>query len=209
MINLAPITSGGLPLESMLLLPRPNEWQGETVEWRVHEPVMPVFLGSVSVDVEARLMLFGLRYKLSEAVLSENFRDDAHFIEFVVAINEERTGWTLHRLSQRTSVTYSDSNDTKDYQRIGAIRKPERLSISGAPKWMNKSDAVWPTTRGEPMTFVGQLQVLESDLAKRYFTWDLAIYLFQSGAGGTRTYKVLTQEIGEQSIDEHYANEGL
>jgi hypothetical protein len=99
-----------------LMVGRPNSWQGMSVEWLSEREPAPVFLGQFSIpnnNVMDYVYLFGARYNLSEALLGGQSLGAGYFVEYFVASNRSKGGWRLHRLLQRQSVTFSESDEKK------------------------------------------------------------------------------------------------
>jgi hypothetical protein len=147
--------------------------------------------------------LMGARYDLAEALVGGDARGDGYFLEYFVA--EQTTGrWSLHRLLQSVSVTSSERDEKADYVPAVDVRDPRSLSLGEPPKW-KVSEAVWPTSDGKPMTFLGQLELPDSELTRRLLTWEITLFLFANGA--ELQFKVVEQDTTAQTAEDHYRHE--
>jgi hypothetical protein len=194
------------PIEG-LIPDRPVSWQGMDVAWASEAKPVPVYLGRFPVRRSRGLddvHLLGARYELTEAVVGGDAFGDGYFLEYFVA--EQTTGrWSLHRLLQSVSVTYSEGDEEADYMPAVDVRDPRAFALADPPKW-KVSAAVWPTSDGKPMTFLGQVELPDTELTRRLLTWETALFLFASGDMELQ-FKVVEQDTTAQSAEEHYRQE--
>ena len=177
------------------------------VEWTSNEGAVPVHLAHFRFarhDDSVDCHLFGARYSLAEAVVGGDSVGSGYFIEYVVAEQSE-SAWTLHRLVQRASVTYSEREEQADYIPATDIRNPAELSVQQPPVW-KAEDAIWPKCAGMPMTFLGQINLPETEMTRELLTWGLDVYLFVGMTDGLH-FKVVEQDVTEQTAEEHYEEE--
>ena len=185
---------------------RPASWQGMDVAWASDAKPVPVYLGRFPLrhlkDLDD-VHLMGARYELAEALVGGDALSDGYFLEYFVA--EQRSGrWSLHRLLQSVSVTYSEGDEKADYVPAVDVRDPRALSLGEPPEW-KVSEAVWPTSDGKPMIFLGQVELPDSELTRRLLTWGITLFLFANGA--ELEFKVVEQDTTSQTAEEHYRNE--
>lgn len=194
------------PIEG-LIPDRPVSWQGMDVAWASDAKPVPVYLGRFPVRHSRGLdevHLMGARYELTEALVGGDALGDGYFLEYFVA--EQTTGhWSLHRLQQSVSVTYSECDEEADYVPAVDVHDPSAFALAEPPKW-NVSSAVWPTSDGTPMMFLGQLELPDSELTRRLLTWETALFLFASGDRELQ-FKLVEQDTTAQSAEEHYRHE--
>jgi hypothetical protein len=198
-------STADLPSIEELIADRPSSWQGMDVAWASDAKPVPVYLGRFPVrhlqDLED-VHLMGARYDLTEALVGGDALGDGYFLEYFVA--EQTTGrWSLHRLLQSVSVTYSERDEKADYVPAVDVRDPRSLSLGEPPKW-KVSEADWPTLDGKPMTFLGQVELPDSELTRRLLTWEITLFLFAGAA--ELEFKVVEQDTTAQTADEHYRN---
>jgi hypothetical protein len=114
-------------------------------------------------------------------------------------------GWNVHRLLQRGhSVVYFDGEEeTEDRVPAAEIDDPIGLSIHEPPAW-KLWVANWPTCDEKPMGFVGQVNPPENDVTRELLNWLCTIYLFCSTSDAGTRYKIVDQDRGAQTAEEHY-----
>ena len=60
------------------------------------------------------------------------------------------------------------------------------------------------------MRFIGQVELPENEVTRTQLTWDVRIYFFWLPTeDGDDCFKIVEQQTGEQTIEEHYRDEGL
>lgn len=197
------------PIED-LIFGRPTSWQGLPIEWSSGEDPLPVFLaqfivGGVGCE-EEMVYLFGARYSLSEALVGGESLGDGHFVEYFVVKKGSNCCWTVHRLLQRESVTFSEWDERQDYLPAMDVADPVALSSHDPPAW-DATEAVSPTFRGEPMHFLGQIEIPETDITRTRFTWGVTAYLFRLRVGEEDCFTIVEHETEAQSAEEHYESE--
>ena len=199
-----------LPPIHELVVGKPARWQGMPVEWSSQADPVPVYIARFAVpegSAEAGdVYLFGARHELSEALVGGESFGEGNFVEFFVATEASGGGWRLQRLLQQESVTYSESEEEGDYVFVEEISDPAALSIHEPPAW-DATEADWPTYRGRPMRFIGQVALPETDLTRTLLTWGITVYLFGARANGHTSFKIVRQKTEAQSAKQHYADE--
>ena len=198
-----------LPPVDELIDDRPTRWLGMPVQWTRSSRPVPVFLRKfdLAAESEAReVYLFGARHPISDALVGgESFGDEGFFIEYFAIDANPAGGWAVHRLLQRGhSVVYSDRDEeTEDYVPAAEIDDPIGLSIHEPPAW-KLWVANWPTCNEKPMRFVGQVKPPENDVTRELLNWLCTIYLFCSTSDAGTRYKIVDQDRGAQTAEEHY-----
>ena len=81
----------------------------------------------------------------------------SYFVEYAVV---EFPSETTHWLKQRNSTTYSSLDEKKDHIAAAEIKRVAELSLAPPPRW-KQSEAEWATHQGQPMRFVGQIDLPE------------------------------------------------
>jgi hypothetical protein len=207
-INKLPDDSMIPPIDT-LLKGRPDAWQGLPIDWSCASDPVPVYLARfrTSKDLAVpNVFLFGARYNLVEALLEGESLGAGNFVEYFVVCGRPEASWSLHRLLQRQSVTFSEVDEAKDYVPADTVTNLSNLVVHRLPCWESESDAAWPTNHGKPMIFLGQIALPETKLTRALFTWGISVYLFWS-PNGRDSFKVITQASGVQTADEHYESE--
>ncbi len=154
------------------------------------------------------VFLVGRRYELNRVSPLPPELVGANFVEFsVLHESEVPAEWTTHRLAQHENVPYSDG-EFREYDVLPArsIKNPASLCLTSPPVWKTEA-ALWPTELGQPMMFVGQVTVVENEVAKACFTWDISVFLFHGAATGQHRFQVVTQDLLLQTASEHYRSE--
>lgn len=186
---------------------RPNSLFGMKVEWSSHEPVIPLLLACFSTqagkapDDTNAVFLFGACYGAVGALLDGTAMPaDTRFVEYFVARHTRSKSGKVARLTQQHSDTYSSTDESDDYKPARSIRSVASLSVHHPPRWKSAA-AIWPTYRGSPMKFLGQVPLHESELTRRFFRWDINVYLFWDA--NADVFKVVDQEMELQTEDDH------
>ena len=185
-------------------------WKDYTIKWLDGLEVPPVFLGQFRIPPhEDRagcldVFLFGFRLELDRAAFSDFPVPDCHFVEYaVVELPSRKTHW----LSQRMyNTTYSSLFEKKDCMPATQVKRVGELSLDRRPRW-KKSEAEWATYQGQPMKFVGQIDLPENNVTRKFLTWDKSVFVFWQPSCADSVYKITTQSISAQTAEEHYAME--
>ncbi len=198
-----------LPPVLELISDRPTTWLGMPVEWmRASRPV-PVFIRRFDLPADfgaSEVYLFGARHPIADAVVGgESFGDEGFLIEYFAIDQNPSGGWNVHRLRQRGhSVVYSDRDEhEQDCVPAKEIADSIGLSIHKPPAW-KLWVADWPTCDGKPMRFVGQVKPPENDVTRELLNWLCTVYLFCSTSEAGTRYKIVDQDRGAQTAEEHY-----
>lgn len=209
MKSIRPVVVGTVvpPIASLISV-RPSSWLGMRIGWTSESAPVPVFLSRLhGADVVgAELYVFGARYELSDALIDGQSLGAGYFIEFFVVWEEAPGRWTVRRLLQHQSITFSETGESGDYIAAEDIRDQMLLCSRELPIWKT-SEAVWPTCGDRPMKFVGQFSLPDTKVARDLFTWGENIYLFWAQTGSSVVFKIVEQEADFQTADEHYASE--
>jgi hypothetical protein len=151
--------------------------------------------------------LLGIRYDLQHARSGGSALGHGFFVEYLILQTPVDGQHKLQRLVQQGSVTYSPLAEGKDYRRCAALRSGDAQRLHHRPRWESPDDAVWPTLAGKLMSFVGQMTLPDTPTTRKHLTWGVTVYLFVGRDGDDRLFKVVEQEVGEQSAVQHYATE--
>jgi hypothetical protein len=198
-----------LPPMQNLVSDRPASWQGLPIKWTSTNSPVPVFIERFRVPkggADDAVFLLGARYSLLEALVGGESLGDGHFVEYFVATKHSDRAWAVHRLLQRQSVTFSETEEREDYFPALEIDDPRALSLGPPPDW-EETEAIWPTCTGAPMQFVGQIDLPETTVTRELLTWGVALYLFWSQSNRDDCFKLVEQETDAQTVEEHYKSE--
>lgn len=188
---------------------KPTRWMAMALEWPSDEPPTPVYIGELPQALAPEMLhVLGVRYDLDGVMRGGERLPPGFFVEYLV-VEERAVGpWTLHRLSQSASPTYSEHEEPDDLVRARSVKRPAEFSLGVPPRW-KASEAWWPTMRGKPMIFHGQLELRDSKVARQHLSWGFALFLFSANDGESRSYKIVEQDLNSQSASDHYAEEVL
>jgi hypothetical protein len=100
---------------------------------------------------------------------------------------------------QREGVKYFEADDHDDHAPAGQI---DHVKLS-----LGHPGGGMANHLRNPMLFVGQTRLPENDVTRARLTWDTSLYLFWLRIEGRDHYKLVEQNVGEQSVDDHYAPE--
>lgn len=198
------MTTDGRPLPPVteLITTRPDSWLGRPVSWLNDAPPAPAFIRAFVLPGQGReVYLFGAKYELAEATVGGRSLGTGHFEEYFVVTGEQGQ-WRTHRLLQRGRVTFSETSEKKDYVPATNVHGTR----GSAPSW-KASQAVWPVSAGSPMSFVGQAALVENETTRAFLTWGINVFLFWSEEAGEDRFKIVTQELELQTLDDHYRAE--
>jgi hypothetical protein len=197
-----------LPPADELITERPATLSGFPVEWTRPSRPVPVFIRAFDLQRDAKgdkVYLFGARHPMGDCLIDgESWGDDGFFMEYY-AIDERPTdGWNVQRLRQRGHVVYSDRDeDQPDCIPAKEVDDPVGLSIQKPPAW-KLWVADWPTCDGKPMLFLGQVKPPKNEVTEELLEWVCTLYLFCAEAAEGMRFKLVTQDRGAQTAEEHY-----
>ena len=189
--------------------PLPKKNSIYTIKWPKGLEIPPVFLGQFRIppgqDRSGPLdvYVFGFRLDFDRAAFSDFPVPHVYFVEYAVV---EFPSETTHWLKQRNSTTYSSLDEKKDHIAAAEIKRVAELSLAPPPRW-KQSEAEWATHQGQPMRFVGQIDLPENDVTRKFLTWDKSVFVFWQPIRAGSVYKITTQSISAQTAEEHYAME--
>jgi len=195
------------PVED-LVCSRPTSWSGFSIRWLTNTAPVIVFVHRFAAwgsDAPVEMFLFGARYDLSEVELEGATLGPGHFVEYVVASRRKGSEWSICRLLQHASPTFSDRSEKGDYVFAREMSNIAALSVARPPRW-DLSEAIWPTIDSKHMLFIGQVSLPDMPITREHLTWDVSVYLFWNRAEGRDRFKVVEQAHG-QSAEDHYATE--
>lgn len=189
--------------------PSPTKWSGMTLTWddgRVLPP--PVFIGQLTVPprdespVQQHQFVFGYRVDLAHALRDGKPLPDVYldgfFPEYAVV---EYPAGNVHWLRQRNSVTYSSTSEADDFLPAADLPDLSKLCINITPSWKT-SEANWPTHEGEPMFFVGQLDLPKNAVTQQFLTWNHSTHLFWAPSAPGSVFKITSQDAKSQTAKE-------
>lgn len=182
---------------------------GMSVEWPVDDDPILVFVDRFRSPVASSdgLFLFGARYDIAGALFEgEPLADEGWMVEFFLV--ESLTGaWRGRRLAQRGDIAFSEGDDVDGWVAATEVDQAKR-SLSAPPRWASaKSDAHWPTADGQPMVFLAQTRLPDNDVTRTLLSWNDTLYLFWLEDEGRHRFKLMEQDGGQQSVEDHYALE--
>ena len=190
--------------------PLPEKNSIYTIKWPKGLKIPPVFLGQFRVpsdeDCSALLdvYVFGFRLDFDRAEFSDFPVPNSYSVEYAVV---EFPSGTTHWLRQwKDNVAYSSLYEKNDCINATEIKRVDELSLGARPRW-KKSEAEWAKYQDQPMKFVGQIDLPENDLTRKFLTWDQSTFVFWQPSGAGSVYKITTQSISAQTAEEHYAME--
>ena len=196
-----------LPPIDALISGRPESCFEMPVQWSSGRGPIPVYIAQFDAAFEGLgdLFLFGARYDTAEALFDGAPVGEGHIVEYFL-VQRATAAWRSRRLLQRGSVTYFEADEHDDHAPARQIDQA-KLSLGRPPRWESKSEAVWPSTLGNPMLFVGQTRLPDNDVTRTLLTWDVTLYLFVLRLEGTDHFKLIEQNVIEQSAEDHFAQE--
>ncbi|MBD3679221.1 MAG: hypothetical protein HUJ27_12595 [Rhodobacteraceae bacterium] len=187
---------------------RPQSWTGLELSWTTETAPEPVYIAPfwlpAEADEEREVFVFGAAHDLKEALIDGEIRDWGSFMEFS-AVAKDEGRWRLHRLIQRTGVSFSATDEFPDCTFLNDMEKSQQSWLRRPPRWQTRSSTEWPLSDGKPMTFVGQVSLPENEVTKEHLTWGSTLYLFWCPE--TDAFKIMEQKTGAQDIEDHYADE--
>lgn len=200
------------PIENLIDEP-PTSLLGMPIEWRSRPIPEPVFLRTFHLGPsgvpEDTVFLFAASYNMADVLLDgKSFGDEGFFVEYFV-IDRSGGEWVLHRLGHHgaaDSVAYAEADESGDDSpdiAASEIDDPARFALDKPPKW-KASEASWPSYRGAPMKFIGQIYLPETEVTRNSLPWGHTLYLFVANAADRRQYKIVAQETHGQTAEEHY-----
>ncbi len=182
------------PIEE-LVRGKPDSLSGLPLQWLNDSEPEPFQVRRFDVDGEP-VHLFEANYDVRRALLDGTpLGDDGHFVEYFVVTGGPEVGWAVRRLWQRGgSIAYCTAEEDEPDAVVPArqIKDATALSLGKPPAW-KRTNAWWPTLRGEPMFFVAQTD-------PGYST----PFLFTDRKG---SFKITVNDIFGQTAEEHYALE--
>jgi hypothetical protein len=176
-----------------------------SIEWLPSTPQSdPVFITAINTR-SGTACFFGVRYSLSDAVVSGKALGDGYFVEYIVT-ERGSSSWTIHRLLQRGSATFAESYERDDAIPARMVDKPSAHSLGDVPYWKT-AEAVWPTFGEVPMEFIGQVTLPDNDVTRARLTWDTTLFLFGADTTDGTVFKLVQQNLAAQTSEEHYRAE--
>jgi hypothetical protein len=193
-------------VEDALRVAPQSAW-GLPLVWRAERQSRPMYLGRVarSQGDEGPVEVFGVRYDLSDALVGDESLGEGWLVEYVLVSTTPPDQRRVLRLIQRQGVTYAASDDDADHVDAIDVADVRAHSLRQPPRWKAKA-AQWPTHRGRPMRFLGQIRVPDIAPMREHFIWDVDIFIFDTEDGAHR-FQIVQQDLAEQPAEEHYADE--
>jgi hypothetical protein len=128
---------------------------------------------------------------------------------FSVLHDALKTGDICDELEQRVVADYERAGKPKPRKQWLKERLlPEYRWLKTRPRWMD-DEGEWPAFLGQQMLFVGQTAVPDNEVAQEYSLADEMIYVFAGWSEGETEFKLLSQEVGAQTAEQHYLTEEL
>lgn len=205
-LSLEPVSDlQSLPWDCVRAVGLPTTSFGKPVEWEAGYEPQPVFIGRCAVPACGELLVFGVRYDFEWRTLPEPGK--GYFVRYIV-VQQTAEGPVAHVLGQKLSTTYQSLEETRDSVFASDLKKKDlpALCLAEAPNWKAGS-AQWPLLSGTPMHFVTQFALKESDLTRRWLTFNESVFLFWREHEGRPVFKITDQETRFQSAEDHYRAE--
>lgn len=202
-----------VPRIDEMQIPLPISCWGMVLKLSLETQPVFVFISATDLphsgDSSSVAYLFGAKYPLDNALIGgtpQPSQDAGFFLRFYVVVKENDLEDRLWTLAQLSSVTFSDQPDGKDYIHVKDLVEDDKPVVDQFPTW-KKTEAIWPTVHGKPMTFLSQSDLHNTESNKKYLTVNLCFFLFYSISDGQLRFKATTQEKNFQTARGHYAAE--
>lgn len=195
---------------AQLQLPPPTHWSRSPITLAPSPPPRLVPLGEVEQpdDEGVRLQAFAARHSLAGAVVDGVSRppdDPGYFIVFHLCrpLPDAVQVWTL---SQVASPVYADLPQKQDYLMASKVGKKGPTAQGVLPRW-KVADALWPTVDGQAMTFVSDVDLLDTPLNRAHATTGERVFWFAARTEAGWRWKAVTQAMRFQSAEDHEQQE--
>ncbi len=198
-----------VPNPSALVTTRPEAWAGFAIDWKVSVPPEIVYIGSFEGHdpLEALIVhVYGSRFERTDCVVKGLPDSDGFFIEFYVLWKQRGADWQLQRLLQRGTETHCAVFEPDDVVSPSYALRRNPHKRRRKPQWV-ASEGRWPTLNRVPMLFLGQVLLPENEVTRHFFSWAESIFVFFSEGKNGVDFKITTQDVGVQSLEEHYDKE--
>jgi hypothetical protein len=120
-----------------------------------------------------------------------------------------KTGDICDELEQKVIADYeSAGKPTPRKKWLKERLLPEYRWLKTRPRWV-EDEGQWPAFLGQQMLFVGQTAVPDNEVAQEYSLSDEMIYLFAGWSERQTDFKLLSQDVGAQTAEQHYLAEEL
>ena len=80
--------------------------------------------------------------------------------------------------------------------------------LRSRPRWA-EDEGAWPFWRHKPLVFIGQTHLTENPATRNHLTWGCMVYLFAGQTGEQMEFKIVEQQVGIQTAEQHYRAEEL
>jgi hypothetical protein len=184
----------------------PGDLFGAPITWTYEESPTPVFIKQF--EIRGRdIYLLGIKYDTTKMLLNGRSGSVGFILQYIVIEFVSKDYPVIHILRQHRTPIYSVIPEGKDWLWASDL-EGLKSNIKYAPKW-EESEAQWPTSRGNPMEFVGQVSLPDNSVTRSNLSWDKNLYLFCAEKLGKSVFKLFAQDVGLQTAEDHYYQEGL
>lgn len=174
--------------------------------WRSDQQPPPILIATLGVPGADQNFLFGYRHDISDALVGGKSFGIGHFIEYAVAQKALGCLWTVHRLVQQHSVTFTATMEAGDRVAASEVEDVDSHCLGELPRW-RWSEANWPIHHNRPMTFVAQFDLPDSQVTRTLLAANVRVFLFTAPENGQPIFKIVEEDMKTQSAGEHYALE--
>jgi hypothetical protein len=120
-----------------------------------------------------------------------------------------KTGDICSELEDRLCADYERAGKPKGRKKWLKERLlPEYRWLKARPRWV-EDEGEWPAFLGRQMLFIGQFAVPDNDVSEEYGLGGTMVYLFAGWSGNQVEFKILSQDAGEQTAEQHYQAEAI
>lgn len=180
----------------------PSVYGRDELVWDTQYVPEIVYVGSLLFG-NTTLFLFGARLLLEFSSLKRSGGP----LTFVVVESESRENLRTIQVSQFLNIVYEPENGLTTVLDAKKIKGSSQiLSETKVPSWKWEI-ARWPAINGEPMRFIGQKRIVESQIAAQYLISDVDIFLFGADTEIGRTFAILLQHLPCKTPDELFKEE--
>ncbi|MFL9483622.1 hypothetical protein ACI6Q2_12650 [Chitinophagaceae bacterium LWZ2-11] len=148
------------------------------------------------------LFLFGGKIKVNDLPAYP----DAFRLAFAIVEKTPEGNFVSHEMEQHNSVMYKTKENVDDYESVDMLKPSQMPFLFRKPKW-KAYDASWPYYETMPFYFVKQFFIGKQ--FKETISWDFSIYLFVYFTAGKTYLRIFTQDMNEQTAEDHYLLEEM
>lgn len=193
----------------------PTSFYGFSVTWSASDPLQSVFLSQFYIG-DCDCYLFAARVDYSRikecmpSVPKGKFpRTQGYSIVFtIIEISNSDGGERQLVLQQFGNVVYSCDGTSVCHVPSKEVQESKWCYSKCRPNWKS-SEAIWPTLCGLPMQFISQVNLEDSEVCRKYLSWNVRYFIFWGKDESASVYAITRQTSNLQTLEEHYAEEAL